>query len=165
MALNMTVDATDCPVERPSDYNLQRQYYSGKSKKHCIKYEVGIQIQTGKLVWLAGGTPGSVHDLTISRASGLSSHLLHGEFVLADKAYIGEDCFLTPFKPVTNEQELEFNSAISSLRETVEHTIGRIKVFGFTQQKWRHSLDLHPIAFKVICNALNIEFETKPVQN
>ena len=72
--------------------------------------------------------------------------------MLADKGYVGEECFLHPFRPATTDEEREYNAIISSICETVEHTIGRVKVFQFTQQKWRHNLDLHPIAFKVICH-------------
>ncbi len=161
--VNMTLDVTECLIHRPSDNIIQRLYYSGKTRKHTIKYEIGIQLQTGKIIWLSGGTPGSVHDLTIVRNSGLISNLLPGEMVLADKAYIGETCFLHPIKPAITNEEKQINSAISSIRETVEHTIHRIKIFGFTQQKWRHNLNLHSIAFSVICHALNIEFIVHPV--
>jgi hypothetical protein len=88
---------------------------------------------------------------------------LPGELILTDKAYIGETCFFYPIKPAITTAELQFNSAISSIRETVEHTIHRIKIFGCVQQKWRHNLNLHPIVFKIICHALNIEFIAHPV--
>ena len=145
------------------DNIIQREYYSGKKRKHTIKYEIGIQLQTGNIVWLAGGVPGSVHDLTLLRSCNLLSKLFYGEFILADKAYIGETCLLHPIKPASTIEEKEFNATISSIHETVEHTIQRIKIFGFTQQKWRHNLNLHPIAFKVICHTLNIEFLFNPV--
>jgi len=163
MMVNMTLDGIECPIHRPLDNATQQQYYSGKKKQHTIKYEIGIQLTSGKIVWMAGGDPGSVHDLEVSRACGVIGKLLPGEMILADKAYIGEDCFLHPFKPATTEEEQAFNSTISSIRETVEHTIGRIKLFQFTQHKWRHHLDLHIIAFKVLCHVLNIELEFHPV--
>jgi hypothetical protein len=159
----MTLDVTECLIERPLNNIIQHLYYSGKTRKHTIKYEIGIQLQTGKIVWLSGGVPGSVHDLTVVRNCGLPSKLLSGEFILADKAYIGENYFLHPIKPAITLEEKELNAAISSIRETVEHTIHRIKIFGCTQQKWRHNLNLHPIIFKVICHTLNIEFMINPV--
>lgn len=163
MTVNLILDGTECLIERPIDNLIQRQYYSGKKRKHTIKYEVGVQLQSGKIVWLAGGVPGSVHDFTLYQICGLRQYLLPGEMILADKGYIGDTQIIHPFKPTISDEEKEFNSAISSIREIVEHTIGRIKNFNFTQQKWRHDLKLHPIAFKVICNVLNIEFEFNPV--
>ena len=112
---------------------------------------------------MTNGVFGSVHDLKMTRTCGLLFLLLSGEMILADKGYIGETCFIHPFKSPRIEIEKEFNSAISSLCQIVEHTNQKIKIFGFTQQKWRHNLDLHPMAFKVICHALNIEFEFNPV--
>jgi hypothetical protein len=160
----MALDGTECWIERPLDNTVQKHYYSGKKRKHTIKYEIGVQLQSGKIVWLAGGVPGSVHDITLYRSCGLRSYLLPGEMILADKGYIGDDIIITPFRPARSEEEKEFNSAISSLRQIVEHTYHRIKIFNFTQHKWRHHLDLHPMAFKVICHTLNIEFETHPVR-
>lgn len=33
------IDATECPVNRPSDPDLQKLLYSGKKKIHTLKYE------------------------------------------------------------------------------------------------------------------------------
>ena len=161
--MNMTLDVTECFIQCPFENAIQHLYYSGKKRRHTIKYEIGIHLQSGKIVWLNGGIPGSVHDLTIIQNSGLLSNLFPGELVLSDKVYIGEICFYHPIKPAITIEEKQFNSAISSIRETVEHTIHRIKIFGFTQQKWRHNLNLHSIAFSVICHTLNIEFIAHPV--
>ncbi len=163
MTVNMTLDGFECPIERPLDNEIQQHYYSGKKKRHTIKYEIGVQIISGKVVWLAGDAPGSVHDLQMARSFSLITLLLPGEKVLADKAYIGENCFIHPFKPATTEEEKKFNTKISSIRETVEHTIGRIKLFQFLKQQWRHDLDLHPVAVKVVCHALNIELHSYPI--
>jgi hypothetical protein len=55
------VDGTECPIERPCDDNLQKNFYSGKKKKHTIKYEVAVRITDGQLVWRAGpGTFGII---------------------------------------------------------------------------------------------------------
>ena len=62
--------------------------------------------------------------------------------ILVDRGYIGESCFLQPFKPAISNEEKEFNSTISSIYETIKHTIERIKIFQFTQ---------HKSNFKVIC--------------
>ena len=119
-------------------------------------------MESGKIVWLSSGIPRSIHDLTIIQNSGLLSNLFPSELVLSDKVYIGEICFYHPIKPAITIEEKQFNSSISSIRETVEHTIHRIKIFGFIQ-KWRHNLNLHSIAFSVICHTLNIEFIAHPV--
>ena len=72
---------------------------------------------------VSGGVSESVHDLTIIQNCGLLSKLLSGEFILADKAYIGKNCFIHLIKPAITVEEKEFNSTISNIHETVEHTI------------------------------------------
>jgi hypothetical protein len=145
---------------RPSEE--QRVYYSGKSKHHEIKYEVGVDVRDGTIVWLSGGFPGSMHDLTIARTSGIIDKLDEGEFILADKAYLGDQHFLTPLKgtPSTLQGQL-FNYIISHLRIIVEHTFSKIKVFKCLTAKWRHDLCLHKVVFFVLSNVINFELKTK----
>ncbi len=94
----MALDTTECPIQRPSDCIIQRLMYSGKSKKHSLKYEVGVSLHTGAAVWIFGPSPGSIHDPKIARSSGILNILPVWEQVLADKAYIGEPSFLLPLK-------------------------------------------------------------------
>ena len=69
MTVNMSLDGLVCLIQRPLDNLKQCHYYSGKSRKHCIKYELGTQLFSGRIVWMSGGIPGSVHDLDLARAS------------------------------------------------------------------------------------------------
>jgi len=162
--INCVLDVTECEIERPTQYEIQQQYYSGKSHCHSIKYEIGVNLKTGRFVWIAGGIPGSVHDLVIAKNSGILTALLPGEKILADKAYVGDAHFITPFKSPATMDEFHINSTISQLRQIVEHTIQRIKIFNCTQIKWRHDLSLHPLMFSTICKVLNLEFLFHPVQ-
>ena len=159
---NTILDATECPIERPADYETQKNYYSGKKKKHTLKYEVVVSIVTGFFVRVTGGFPGSMHDFTMSILSGLFEDLLPGELVLADKGYIGDESIVTPVRRPATDDEWETNRALSSVRELVEHSIGRLKVFKCLTTPWRHDLTLHPIVFMLICNIMNLEFTFHP---
>lgn len=159
---NIILDATECPIERPSDYETQKMYYSGKSKTHCVKYEVGIHYTEGFLVWISGSRPGSVHDLQVTRESGLLDMLLPNELILADKGYIGEDLFLTPIRQPESEEEWFVNAELSRVRILIEHVIGRLKVFRCLREPWRHDLHLHAVVFDVICNLVNLDFLAAP---
>lgn len=162
--LKMALDATECPIVRPLDWNTQHEYYSGKKKKHTIKYEVRVTLSTGRIVWMTGGLPGSVHDITMARNSGILNQLLPGELILADKEYIGEDYFVTPFKNPSTNEEWTWNHFIHTTRVIVENIYSRIKAFGCLKQQWRHELTLHPIVFSVICNIVNIELYLHPLR-
>lgn len=144
--------------------DIQQIYFSGKKKKHCIKYEIGVDINNGTLCWLWGGIPGSMHDLTMARMSGIINALENNEFILADKGYIGEHIFVTPFRDPQNDVEEAFNSALGSHRIIVENVLLRVKIFNSMSYKWRHELYLHPIVFTVICNIVNIDMLFCPVR-
>ena len=62
---------------------------------NTIKYKVGTEIHTGLFVWIFGRVPGSVHNLSIARLFFILDQLLPTEFILDDKAYIGENEFIT----------------------------------------------------------------------
>jgi hypothetical protein len=163
---SLVLDGTDCPINRPHA-GIQRGFYSGKSKKHCIKYEVGVHPQTGHLVWVGGPVPGSVHDLTITRLFGILTMLMAGEFILADKGYIGEWQIITPFKGKSHQltvMEKEVNLWLGSIRWIVEHVLLRIKNFHCVNIKWRHARELHSTVFFVICEIVNIDMYFRPVR-
>ena len=160
----MILDGTECPVRRPIYNSVQQQFYSGKKKKHTIKYEIAVQIDTGKIVWVAGGVSGNVHDLTLTRTCGILNHLLPGEHIMADLGYIGELQIITPIKMPRNEQEIAWNSHISSIRILVENSLCRIKNFNCLTIPWRHERDLHPMVFTIICNLVNLEMIQNPIR-
>lgn len=58
-------DGTERPIERPKDPEQQRQYYSGKKKRHCIKNNVLINRQA-KILLLTPTDPGTKHDKKIA---------------------------------------------------------------------------------------------------
>jgi hypothetical protein len=81
----MTVDGTDCKIWEPQPFNPK--WYSHKFKGSNVRYEIGLCIQTGWIVWLNGLFPcGAYPDLQIAR-----SYLFHcleiGEKVVADRGY------------------------------------------------------------------------------
>lgn len=162
--VNIIIDGTDCPIQCPLDNNIQRLFYSGKHKKHTIKYEIGVHKNTGNLVWISGGLPGSIHDLTMSRIGNTRSHLFPFEYILADKAYIGEDQYITPIRsPQTPEEEI-YNRILNEHRVKVEHGIGRLKFFNCLSHKWRHNILLHPIVFNLLCNVVNVDMLISLIQ-
>jgi hypothetical protein len=89
-----SIDVTVCPIERPKKH--QEQYYSAKHKCHALKYEIAVHLKTGLVIWVSGAYPGSMHDLTIAKTKFINI-LQNNEIALADKAYIGDFHFLTPF--------------------------------------------------------------------
>lgn len=157
--LSLIVDTTKCPIQRPGCQ--QRVYYSGHTKQHSVKYELGIDFVDGALVWIAGPAPGSRHDLTILRCYGLLRNLKKHECILADRAYVGEWRVVTPLRRPRTAQEYQVNHVLSSLREEVEHAFGYFKHFRVLNTPFRHPLVLHPMVFYVVAQIVNLEIILK----
>lgn len=145
---------TACPIFRPSDEKL---YFSPKHKKHVFKFEIVINLIDSNIVWVYGGIPGSYHDLTIARQY-LINWIAEDEKLLADKAYIGESKFLTPYRPYHNEEERKWNQQVAKQQSKIERINGRIKDFGLFCREYRgKDYELYSTVFIILCNIINIE--------
>jgi hypothetical protein len=60
------IDGTVLPIPKPTDPIVQRLYYSGKHKMHCVN-NVMVFVPDGTIVWYSLNHPGAQHDYTISR--------------------------------------------------------------------------------------------------
>src|SRR5690348_3064393 len=100
----LTVDGTDCPINRPTERENRDLYSCGRlkeniSSRYNVKYTVACQISTGRICFVDGPDPGSFADVTSLRECGLLHDLTNEqELVLCDKGYQGQPRCLTPFK-------------------------------------------------------------------
>jgi len=174
----MIIDGSDFPIRTPYKNKQERlKYFSGRPKdklesRYNIKYIIGVQIKTGKITYLGCPTEGSRHDITALRRSGLVAIVKHDdefELLLADKGFIGEDCCITPYKQskgkFLSEGQKIFNKMITSVRQIVECTIHRLKIFGIlgSAGKWRWDKNLHPHFVNLCAQITNICIERNPV--
>jgi len=165
----LVVDATLCPISvNRQVWEHQAAYYSGRHKQWGLKYEIAVNWLTGKLHWVAGGVFGSMSDITLTRCSGFLSRLLPGEYALADKGYIGEAQFLTPFKGVWRllpPLQLLWNKLMNPHRTIVENAFARIHKFRILSVPFRgHSKEEHHKIFGVIANVAQIDIEHNPLR-
>ena len=88
----ITVDGTDFRFQPQNDGRPFKAWYSHKFKSSAVRYEIGISIQSGDIVWISSPWPaGSYPDIKIFRNSGLRDKLLQaGERAEADGGYKGE---------------------------------------------------------------------------
>ena len=78
------IDVTETPIERPQ--RGQKQFYSGKKKRHTLKCQVIINQRTKEVICLFFGK-GSQHDFKLFKASGVHFHPETKS--LQDKGYQG----------------------------------------------------------------------------
>ena len=124
-------DGTEREVPRPADYELQKEFYSGKKKKHTVKNAV-ITNMLCFIIFVGSTVLGKVHDKKIAD----DQYLIPPNFELwQDTGYQGycpsDVTIQQPIKKTKgkelSEEEKEYNKSISSVRVRVEHAIGSVK--------------------------------------
>jgi hypothetical protein len=141
------VDGTDFAIPQYGPAFSSHKF----NMKSGLRYEVGICIKTGDIVWLNGPFPcGRNPDITIFRKA-LLSHLNPGERVEADDGYIGDaPQYVKCPKAFTNPVETErMQQLVRNRQETVNK---RFKNWGILKQVYRNKekVHLHGEVFRAI---------------
>ena len=160
---HVSVDCTDCKILQKG-----RAFASFKfAKKSGLRYEVGVGIMTGEIVWINGGFPcGLFNDLTIFRAS-LATMLDPQERVEADDGYATESPYRAKvtgamFNP---EEARVYQKRVQGRHETVN---ARFKGFKILSDVYRHDVEQHGYVFRAVAVLVQLSikngdplFETK----
>ena len=86
----ITVDGTDVRIQEPSKFSPK--WFSHKFKGPGLRYEVGVCIGTGSIIWVNGPYPcGSFSAVRIFRKV-MKMHLGVGEGVVTVGGYMEEVC-------------------------------------------------------------------------
>lgn len=146
----VSVDGTDFMIYQWGKF--WKGWFSHKFKGPGLRYEVGLCIRTGEIVWIHGPFPcGKWADLTIFRY-GLKKMLRRGEKVQADKGYRGEpECVVLP----TGVNDL--GQQVRGRHETVNR---RFKQFAILHRTFRHELAKHQSVFTAIAVVTELALET-----
>lgn len=146
-----SIDGVDFRVLEPIPFD--KDYFSHKFKAAALRYEIGISLKTGHIIWKFGGYPaGAYPDLKLARE--LYVHqVIQGELTFADDGYQDEQYFILPRH--TNAKGHKF---IMSRHETVNK---RIRHFKILKNTFYHDLEKHQKCFYAVTNitALIIKFE------
>lgn len=143
------MDGVDFKILEPS--NFDRKWYSHKFKGPGLRYELGLCIRSGSIVWKNGGYPcGTYPDLKLAREAYTLS-VLPGEKTMADKGYNDDSFFILP-----NPNNSIFHKRIMSRHETVNK---RIRQFKILKDTFRHSIIKHTIVFNSVVNLTQLMIE------
>jgi hypothetical protein len=141
------LDATEVRVRRPAAHKAGRQrFVSGKARANTVKALV-ITDPAGRLLFCGQTRPGSIHDLTQVRQTGLVEllALIPGVRMLADAGYQGlsaqtAGAVITP-RPARRKNQLPVPPALAAAHEAERraHSATRIRVeHGISHLKnWR----------------------------
>ena len=89
----ISVDCTDCPIKEPHPFN--EGFFSHKIRAAAYRYEVGISIKQGDIVWVSGPWPAGIPDETIFK-SRISKLMGENELAECDSGYRGLEKATTP---------------------------------------------------------------------
>ena len=96
-----------------------RKWISHKFKDAGVRYEVGVCIATGHIVWFNGPFKcGANPDITVFRKA-LKYKLVPGEHVEADRGYRGEPLWVSTPDDYTTEQDKTMKTHACSRHEQV----------------------------------------------
>ncbi|MFB2891803.1 transposase family protein [Aerosakkonemataceae cyanobacterium BLCC-F50] len=152
----LIVDSCEQPRERPTEYQEQKKYYSGKKKKHTFKNQL-IVMPTGKeIVDVVVGKPGATSDIQIWRER--RTELSDNQKFQGDKAYVGEVAIDTPHKKtksksITVEQKQE-NQKKARKRVVVEHLIRLVKTFRIAAERFRLKSSKYQRVIWAVCGLI-----------
>ena len=158
----ITVDGTDFRICEPTPFDPK--WYSHKFKGPGLRYEVGICIQTGEIVWVNGPFPcGDYPDLRIAREGliyALAATPGIKEMALADGGYNdGYEFFETPTG--ANDADQYMKSVARARHETINK---RLKDYGALGKRFRHSRHLHGKVFYAVANLTHLAMSTEGVR-
>jgi len=157
------VDATEQPIQRPSEKLARKQYYSGKQSEHTIKSQM---LTTKKLILhVSGNVPGSVSDSTVLAGSGIMHSIPKDVQVNLDRGYEGAEGRYpnnTVCKPKRAQRnhpltlfEKLYNHLINKTRILVEHVIGRLKKFRIVSELYRNRRPVLGDFFVAVAGLIN----------
>ena len=156
----VVVDVTESPIERPK--KKQKQFYSGKKKRHTFKSQLVVDGATGKILCTAHGK-GKEHDFRIFKAS--SVRLRANIECLGDKGYQGIQKLhansRTPKKKPRGGElshaDKKNNQALARVRVVAEHVNRQLKIFRILSERYRNRRKRFGLRFNLIAALYNYE--------
>lgn len=136
----LSIDGTDCPIQEPIPFSSD--WWSHKLNRAGLRYEIGISLSRGYIVWVNGPYPCGTHrDIDIFQ-SGIKRRLLPEELVLADRGYPDFNCCINvpELTPAVSQKYL-------ARHETCN---GRMKSFKSLSSTFRHSHEKHALCFHAV---------------
>ncbi len=164
----VAVDVTESPIERPK--HRQKGFYSGKKKRHTLKCQLVVDINTFKIICTAYGK-GAEHDFHLFKACGV--HFSEKTQSLADKGYQGlqklhansQIPIKKPKGGQLSKENKRFNRVLSQQRIVVEHVNRRLKVFKILSERYRNRHRRFGLRCNLLSAICNFELVLKASTN
>jgi hypothetical protein len=161
-------DGTERPTRRPG--RGQREFYSGKKKRHTIKMQVvvvrkrkppgpGVKPRRLRIAAVSESFPGKVHDKKIDDAARVVAP--RDTRRTGDTAYLGTGLATPTRKPRGGEltgRQKAGNRRLSKRRVAAEHGIGKMKVWRIASERYRNPVGKHTLIMKNVAGLHNLMY-------
>ncbi len=143
-----TIDGTHCRIrEQRSDPNSN--WYSHKYNGPALNYELAIDLNESKLIWINGPYRAGVPDITVFRKpDGFKEKIPGRTQVIGDRGYRGEPTKISTPNPHDSEVAGGYKRRARARHESFNQ---RIKIFKILDSKFRHDIEKHKVAFEAVC--------------
>jgi hypothetical protein len=159
-------DGTERPIRRPSNKQKQKDYYSGKKKRHTHKNLI-LTNKEKAILFVSETVSGKTHDMTLAQDTDFLSSIPEEILCLFDSAFEGIDKVYPnhkidkPTKKPRNKElkpkQKKRNKAISKKRVLVENAIAGIKRMNIVSNIFRNiKKGFSDLAFSVACGIWNL---------
>lgn len=156
------IDGSERPIERPSDSETQKYYYSGKKKCHTVKNNIIVGEKDRKVIYLGETHEGKAHDKKIADKENVQ--FPKGTNLDKDTGFQGyEPEGVKTHQPKKKpkggeltEAEKEENRILSRLRIVVEHVIGGVKRLHIVKDVFRNKKEnFEDLVMELACGLHN----------
>lgn len=157
--IELFFDSTEQQICSPK--HKQKNYYSGKKKRHTLKNQL-VVLKRGKILSVSKSTAGKLHDKKLYDNTRVCINIKCKK--TGDLGYLGIPSFTLPIKKPKGrnltEEEKHYNKELSKRRTIIENSIGKMKIFQILVQRYRNELKKHTIIFKNVAGLHNLMFAT-----
>lgn len=144
----VSIDGVDFKILEPKPFDPK--WYSHKFRGPGLRYEIGLNIRNGHIVWAFGGYPcGEYPDLLLAREAFVLA-LNYNERAMADKGY-KDPLFILP-----NANNGSRHKFFMCRHETVNK---RLRQFNILKIDFRHDRQKHPMVFHAVANLTQLMIE------
>ena len=155
----ISVDGTNFKINEPSPF--LGMWFSHKYSQAAVRYEIGLCIQTGYIVWTHGPfLAGLMPDISVFRSK-LKYQLAPGERVRCGRVYRGEFCKIELPDECCGygTHQHRTKQIVRARHETMNR---RLKQFGCLKQQFRHPISKHSTVFCAVVAIVQISLENGP---
>lgn len=156
------IDGTERNIQRPKEKDQQKQYYSGKKKRHTVKNNVIVTLHGRHVKYLSGTYEGKKHDKKICDEE--QPTFPDGSTLYKDTGFQGyepagvhtQQPKKKPRDQELSEEDKHANTLISRIRIIVEHVIAGIKRCRIVKDVLRNTKDrFADLVMEIACGLHN----------